>query len=199
MGGYTGRSTSRPSICEALRCCVTCSATYLSDFPRCPLDGGELRIAEIDPLIGATIGEHYVVEALIGQGAMGRVYSAHHSRLVRKRYALKVLLGDLAASARMRIRFAHEAQSASLLEHPNIVGVVDFGCTSSGLLYLVMELVEGRSLGTVLRDGPMAPERVIRLARQLCSGLAHAHARGVVHRDLKPENSTARRSSCRSS
>jgi serine/threonine-protein kinase len=161
---------------------------YRTDFTRCPTDGGELIIAVTDPLIGATIAEHYTIDTLIGEGAMGRVYRAHHSRLVNKRYALKILIGDLAASARMRIRFANEAENASRLDHPNIVGVVDFGRAPTGLMYLVMELVEGPTLGDLVRRHPFAPARAMRLVRQLCDGLGHAHARGVVHRDFKPDN-----------
>jgi serine/threonine-protein kinase len=171
-----------------LRCCTVCGASYRTDFARCPLDGGEVIAATRDPLVGATIGGHYVIEALIGVGAMGRVYRAHHARLLSKRCAVKVLYGELTASPIMRMRFAHEAEAASRLEHPNIVGVLDFGCTDAGLMYLVMELVDGPTLGALLEQGPMLPGRAIRFARQLCVGLAHAHARGIVHRDFKPEN-----------
>ncbi len=180
--------TSPPVEHGHLRCCTTCNATFRTDFERCPLDGGSVVVADVDPLIGSTVGGHYEIEALIGIGAMGRVYRAHHTRLVTKRYALKVLFGELTASATMRMRFAHEAESASKLEHPNIVGVLDFGCTEAGLMYLVMDLVEGPTLGAMIDQGPMEPPRVIAFARQMCAGLAHAHARGIVHRDFKPDN-----------
>jgi hypothetical protein len=88
----------------------------------------------------------------------------------------------------MRMRFAKEAENVSRLDHPNIVGVVDFGRTESGLLFMVMELVEGATLGDVIRTAPMSPARARRVARQLCAGLSHAHERGVVHRDFKPDN-----------
>lgn len=180
--------TSPPVEHGHLRCCTTCNATFRTDFERCPLDGGSVVFTDVDPLIGSTVGGHYEIEALIGIGAMGRVYRAHHSRLLKKRYALKVLFGELTASPTMRMRFAHEAESASKLEHPNIVGVLDFGCTEAGLMYLVMDLVEGPTLGTLIDQGPMQPPRVIAFARPLCAGLAHAHARGIVHRDFKPDN-----------
>jgi serine/threonine protein kinase len=145
-------------------------------------------VTAVDPLIGTTIGGHYEIEALVGVGAMGRVYRAHHTRLVNKRYALKVLFGELTASPTMRIRFAHEAESASKLDHPNIVGVLDFGCTDAGLMYLVMDIVDGPTLGGLIDQGPMSSSRVVAIARQLCAGLAHAHERGIVHRDFKPDN-----------
>jgi serine/threonine-protein kinase len=141
-----------------------------------------------DPLIGQILGDHYEIEALIGEGAMGRVYRAHHTLLPHKRFAVKVLLGDLAVEPEMRMRFAREADATSLLEHPAIVSVHDFGRTRTGLMFLVLELVDGETLGHVVRRGPMSPARVIRLARQLCQGLAHAHGKGVIHRDLKPDN-----------
>jgi serine/threonine-protein kinase len=172
----------------AVRCCSACSASYRADYDHCPTDGGAIVTAERDPLLDSVVAEHYCIDELIGEGAMGRVYRAHHCRLVNKRYAVKVLLGDLAGSAPMRIRFANEAENVSRLEHPNIVGVLDFGRTPTGLMYLVMELVDGPTLGRVIRDGRLEPQRVIELARQMCDGLGHAHERGVVHRDFKPDN-----------
>ncbi len=165
-----------------------CSAVYRTDFDRCPSDGGALAINATDPLVGSVLAGQYEIDGLIGEGAMGRVYRAHHTRLTSKRYAIKVLLGDFAASAAMRMRFANEAETVSKLEHPNIVGVLDFGRTPSGLMYIVMELIDGPSLSKLCRPDPLAPRRAITLARQLCRGLAHAHARGLVHRDFKPDN-----------
>ena len=178
----TGRTVSPATT---LRCCTACRAIYRADYRCCPTDGSTLVVADSDPLIGTTIAEHYAIDALLGEGAMGRVYRAHHARLRHKHYAIKVLIGDLAASAEMRMRFAQEAESASKLDHPNVVGVSDFGRTDEGLLYLVMELVEGPTLTNL---GQLDPPRAIQLARQLCEGLAHAHARGLVHRDFKPDN-----------
>ena len=140
-----------------------------------------------DVLVGSTLADTYVIEAAIGEGAMGRVYRAHHKTLTNQRYAVKVLMGQHAASAIMRRRFAREAEIAGQLDHPNVVNVIDYG-TSDGLHYLVMDLVEGVSLGALIQQGPMAAERVIRIAHQLCEGLEHAHGRGVVHRDFKPDN-----------
>ena len=82
----------------SLRCCSRCHAIYRADFARCPTDGAPLELREIDPLIGSTLGEHYEVDGFIGEGGMGRVYSAHHTRLQRRQFAIKVLLGDLAAT-----------------------------------------------------------------------------------------------------
>jgi len=168
-------------------CCSTCGAIYHKDFPRCPADGAEVVVADRDPLLGTVIG-HYTIARLIGEGGMGRVYLAHHANLPNKRYAFKVLLGDHSASTAMRTRFTREAERASQLDHPNVAKVVDFGQTRHGLLYIVMDYVEGPSLMTLIGDTPMEPARAIALAREICKGLMHAHATGIVHRDLKPEN-----------
>ncbi|HSR96707.1 MAG TPA: serine/threonine-protein kinase, partial [Kofleriaceae bacterium] len=112
----------------------------------------------------------------------------HHAHLPNKRYAVKVLLGDHSASTAMRTRFTREAERASQLDHPNVVKVVDFGQTRHGLLYIVMDYVEGPSLVALIGETPIPPGRAIALARGICKGLIHAHAAGLVHRDLKPEN-----------
>ena len=88
----------------------------------------------------------------------------------------------------MRARFQQEAEHASKLAHPNVVGVIDYDSTAHGLTYIVMDLVQGPSLGAIVQQGPMDPARVIKLARQLCEGLDHAHSRGMIHRDFKPDN-----------
>jgi serine/threonine-protein kinase len=172
---------------RAVWCCSMCGAIYHKDYPRCPADGAEVVRAERDPLLGTQIG-HYSIDKLLGEGGMGRVYLAHHAHLPNKRYAVKVLLGDHAASAQMRARFTREAERASQLDHPNVVKVVDFGQTGRGLLYIVMDHVDGPSLMSMIGEVPMPPAQVIPLARAICKGLAHAHAAGIVHRDLKPEN-----------
>lgn len=170
-----------------VRYCTSCLAIYRADFQRCPLDGGALVLGETDPLIGTTVGA-YVIDGKLGEGGMGRVYRAHRADDPTKHVALKILLGDLAASSIMRERFQREAEAARQLSHKHIVGVLDYGHTSAGLPFLVMDLVEGTNLAVVLSKGPMAGDRVIRLARQLCEGLDHAHSRGVIHRDFKPDN-----------
>src|SRR5882724_1895661 len=147
---------------RALWSCSTCGAIYHKDFPRCPIDGAEVVMVERDPLLGGSIG-HYAIHQLIGEGGMGRVYLAHHANLPNKRYAVKVLLGDHSASAVMRARFTREAERASQLDHPNVAGVVDFGQTSQGLLYIVMDYVDGPSLVSLVGELPMAPARVIAL------------------------------------
>ena len=171
----------------AVWCCSTCGAIYHKDFPRCPNDGGEVVVSLVDPILGKTIGR-YVIDRLVGEGGMGRVYEAHHTTLANKRYAVKVLLGDAGATPTMRKRFAKEAESASRLVHANVVAVTDYGATEGGLPYIVMDFLDGRSIAELIEDGPIAVPRAIRLARAMCEGLVYAHEAGVVHRDLKPAN-----------
>ncbi len=180
----------QPAVDNApLRWCSQCHAAYRAEFARCPSDGAVLEAGGEDPLIGATVGEHYVIEGFVGEGGMGRVYRARHTRLQHRQFAIKILLGDLAVAISTRMRFAQEADTASRLDHPNVVPVVDFGKTETGLMYLAMELVTGRTLGALIdEEAPLAPTRVIALARQMCLGLAHAHSLDLIHRDFKPDN-----------
>ncbi len=168
--------------------CPTCLVPFRSTFTRCPRDGATLVWSVDDPLIGTTFADRYVIEALVGEGAMGLVYRAHHARLSRL-FALKLMFGDVAAEAAMRMRFAQEADSASRFCHPNVVSVVDFGRTERGILYLAMEYVDGETLASIIRrQGALDEHRVVALARQLALGLGHAHHAGLVHRDFKPAN-----------
>src|SRR5262245_7033231 len=155
-------------------CCLRCRAVFRRAFERCPNDGAQLSLCAADPVLGTTVNGLYEVEACVGEGAMGRVYRAHHLRLQRRQVAPQILLGDRAATVAMRMRFTREAQAASMMSHPNVVPVLDFGKTPEGLLYLAMEYVHGRSLAHIIaEEAPMDPGRVVALTRQMCLGLGH--------------------------
>jgi hypothetical protein len=143
--------------------------------------------AEDEPLVGGELAGRYMIEAVLGEGGLGRVYRARHKRMSR-RYAIKVPYGELTHDARARARFLREADVVGRLEHPAVVAATDVGETEEGLLYLAMDLAEGFGLDVVLEAGPMPGHRIPNLIDQLLSGLAHAHERGIVHRDLKPAN-----------
>ena len=129
----------------------------------------------------------YRVERMLGQGGMAAVYLAHDSELDRA-VAIKVLAEHLANDEAFRQRFLREARMAAKLSHPNIVHVYDQG-DEDGRPFIVMEYVDGPTLGEELkRTGPLPPARVVDLALQICGGLEHAHASGLVHRDVKPGN-----------
>jgi len=118
---------------------------------------------------------------------MAVVHLAHDTELGRP-VALKLMADHCADDAAFRARFAREAQAAARLSHPNIVQVFDIG-EDAGLPFIVMEYVEGETLGdTLARERRVAPDRVVEIARDCCAGLACAHAAGLVHRDIKPQN-----------
>jgi serine/threonine-protein kinase len=131
-------------------------------------------------------GRYELVDRL-GAGGMGEVWRAHDQELHRD-VAVKFLPERFAADSLRLGRFAQEARAASSLNHPNIVTIHDIGQTSD-LPYIVMELVEGRTLRELMVEGrPLAPRRLLEIGAQMADGLAKAHSAGIVHRDLKPEN-----------
>lgn len=168
--------------------CRKCKSIYRSGFEHCPNDESLLEPLVDDPMLGVTLGTHYVIDKCVGEGAMGRVYLAHHSRLTRRRFAIKILLGELAADPTMRMRFSQEAEAASRLQHPNVVPVLDYGKTDEGLLYLVMDFIDGEPLSERIERGRLSEAEAIDFSKQVCLGLTHAHDQGLVHRDFKPEN-----------
>jgi tRNA A-37 threonylcarbamoyl transferase component Bud32 len=135
---------------------------------------------------GAKVGD-YVVERFIGAGAMGEVYAGKHP-VIGKRVAIKVLRHELAASPEAAERFIREARAVNQVDHDNVVDVFAFGRLDDGRLYLVMDLVEGRSLRAHLVDGPLPIDRALAILETIADALDAAHAKGVVHRDLKPDN-----------
>jgi len=134
---------------------------------------------------GSKLGP-YEVLAPLGAGGMGEVYRAKDARLGRD-VALKVLPTDVARDADRRSRFEQESRAASALAHPNIVTVYDVG-ESDSMVWIAMELVEGRTVRDLLASGPLPARRALEIGTQVAEGLAAAHAAGIVHRDLKPEN-----------
>lgn len=138
------------------------------------------------PLIdGSSFGGYDVVEPL-GAGGMGEVWRARDTQLERE-VALKVLPMAAETDDSARRRLLREARMASKLNHPNVCTIYEVG-EAEGLSYIAMELVDGRSLADMLRDGPLPPEKVLRYGEQVAEALDHAHSRGVVHRDLKGAN-----------
>jgi len=137
---------------------------------------------------GQTLDGTYHLQRQVGEGGMGVVYEATHARLAG-RYAIKVLLREHADRPDVRARFDREARITSLLQHPNIVQVIDHNSTADGTSYLVMEFLSGESLEErLVRLGRMDIADVADIVGQLAAGLAAAHGHGIVHRDLKPGN-----------
>jgi serine/threonine protein kinase len=144
-------------------------------------------------LIGRKIADKYVIESYLGGGGMGSVYRARQVDL-DKVVAIKLLHPEFAEEAAFVARFKREAKAASRIDHPSSMRVLDFGQEpvaegSGGLLYIVMEYLDGRSLYDILRaEAPLEPARIVDLFRQALAALAAAHELGIVHRDLKPDN-----------
>jgi serine/threonine-protein kinase len=174
--------------------CPSCGATAGSDQKFCEACGGALPFvatAPVDPtLVGQVIGGRYKVARLVGEGGMGSVYLAEQQLgTTVRRVALKTLHRHLSADPTLRTRFEREVATVAALEHPNTIQVFDFGTTPDGLLYIVMEFVEGKSLADVLvAERCLDPQRAIKILLQVCGSLAEAHKGGIVHRDLKPDN-----------
>ena len=142
-----------------------------------------------DSKIGrALAGGKLVIEQLIGRGGVGAVYKARHRELMMP-VAVKVLHESFQSDIDFCRRFYAEALAASRLDHPNITRVIDFGQEPDGQLYFAMEYLDGVELRSVLEKQRRLPgPRIAAIMMQVCAGLSHAHARGIVHRDIKPEN-----------
>ncbi|HEX5085332.1 MAG TPA: protein kinase [Blastocatellia bacterium] len=139
-------------------------------------------------LTGRLLDQRYYLESKLGVGGMGTVYRAGRL-LIGDWVAVKVLHQDQMADPRAVERFRREAQIAARLKHPNVVTVHDFGVSTDGLSYLVMDLVEGESLSSLIeRQGTLAETEAAEIVRQVCAALDEAHRQGVVHRDIKPQN-----------
>jgi serine/threonine-protein kinase len=139
-----------------------------------------------DPLVGRMLDGRYQVLDRLGAGGVGVVYRGKQVPLGRL-VAIKVMQQHAAALPEWRRRFDREAKALSALAHPNVVPVTDSGI-DAGVPYLVMELLRGKTLADLVKEGPLPPARALDIARQMLRGLAFAHTKGIVHRDLKPAN-----------
>jgi serine/threonine protein kinase len=154
------------------------------------LGSGGSRRTRTDALVGQTLDGRFKIQRLVARGGMGRIYEAEQMPLGR-RVALKVM--DLTYAEELdpdfQKRFFLEASTCAQLSHPNTIRVFDYGNADEETFYIVMEFVPGRTLlKTINESAPLAPLRVIHVARQICGSLAEAHGQGVIHRDLKPSN-----------
>jgi eukaryotic-like serine/threonine-protein kinase len=181
---------------EPQRRCSSCGESYADGTVFCPRDGHALLARSIDsgpdPYLGQTLRGEFRIDALIGAGAVGRVYRAHQLG-VERNVALKIMHGDLAANDGLRARFQREARIAGSLCHPNLVNVLSLSeVARDGLLipFLALEYLDGLSLrSALLAQGALPPVRAVHILLQIADALGEAHERGIVHRDLKPENS----------
>jgi len=138
-------------------------------------------IEEISSLLPA-----YDILSFIAKGGMGAVYRANQKSLDRP-VAIKILPRHFGEDASFRASFETEAKSMAKLNHPNLIGIFDFGQVD-GLLYIIMELVEGKSLYHSAYGKTIAPATSARIVKEICNGLTNAHKHGILHRDIKPAN-----------
>jgi serine/threonine-protein kinase len=151
---------------------------------------GAPRTSETDEvLIGTTLLGSYVVERALGEGGMGRIYQAQHTRIADKRFAIKVLRPELITSAQVRGRFQREIEAIARVTHPSVLSIIDVGTTDRGWPFMVCEYLSGLDLMRYLRRfGALTDERVVQLGCRIAEALEATHAQGVIHRDLKPSN-----------
>ncbi|HEY9712910.1 MAG TPA: serine/threonine-protein kinase, partial [Chroococcales cyanobacterium] len=149
---------------------------------------GDANPHQKENLLGTVLDDKYEILELIGRGGMSLVYKAKH-HVLKSNVAIKTLLPHLVLHPMSLQRFHQEAQAASNLRHPNVITVYDFGTTPDGQPYLVMDYVEGFSLGDVLeKEHHLKQERALDIFIQVADALSHAHSKGIIHRDLKPTN-----------
>jgi serine/threonine protein kinase len=170
-----------------MKVCPVCHKEYSDTQSLCPVDAAALQAAN-DSLVGQTLAGKYSIEELIKSGGMGSVYRGKHV-LMDKTVAVKVLRPSLAVDDVVVARFSREAKAASRISHPHAVSVTDFGESENGVVFLVMEYLDGQTLKEIIRnEGPMPLARAVEIVRQVSGALDAAHQQGVVHRDLKSDN-----------
>lgn len=172
--------------------CESCGHNNIEGARFCANCGITMPTATDDEnkLVGKLVGGRYRITRVIGEGGMGIVYEGEQKlgSSVRK-VAVKTLHTELSRDPSVTARFHRECGTVAGLEHPNTIKVYDFGAMDDGTLYIAMEYLAGKPLDRVIQDEKqLAPQRVIRLLRQVSGSLEEAHAQGIIHRDLKPEN-----------
>jgi serine/threonine protein kinase len=188
----SGAAAASPTFDPGMKTCPQCGASYEPSVKFCPRDGRALA-DEARDLVGQTLDGQYEIEAFVARGGMGAVYRARHA-LLGDRVAIKVLRPEFRSHPEWLRRFLREGQASRRFRHQNAVTVYDLRTSDEGLVYMVLELVEGRSLDEELkRRGRFTPAEAYEVLEPVARVLEEAHEQGVVHRDLKPENVMMRR------
>ncbi len=180
-----------------MRTCTVCETQYGDDVLVCPEDGAKTRggtppprltTEQVDPLMGRMVGS-YRITKLLGRGGMGTVYAAEHPA-IGSRVAIKFLKEQYAGDKAIVSRFFNEARAVNVINHDNIVRVVDYAFLDDQMPYFVMEMLDqGYELGKLTKGaGPVGLEVAGPIVLQVCDALQAAHSHNIVHRDLKPDN-----------
>ena len=170
-----------------MRVCPRCHTRFPTGERFCLHDSAMLVEEQDLARLGSAVG-NYRLDKILGRGGMGTVYSGEHV-YIKKPVAVKVLHPQFARYPDAVNRFLREARAASSINHPNIVDVTDFGVLADGLVYFVMEFLEGKSLEDLIeKEGAVELHRALNVINQCTYALEAAHALGVIHRDLKPDN-----------
>jgi serine/threonine-protein kinase len=164
--------------------CPACGQRY-AQGGFCSSDGTQLP-ATTDPMLGTEVGR-YRLARLLGEGGMGAVYLGVQPR-IGSRVAIKVLSAECTRNAELYQRFLSEARAVNVIKHEHIVGVVDMAELPDGRPYIVMEFIEGKTLGALVRAGHAPLGGIVQVITEMLAALDAAHALGIVHRDLKPDN-----------
>jgi len=175
---------------QAVWYCPICQAEATdASLQFCANDGARLRplVERGAEWVGRVIAGKYRVIRFIAAGGMAEVFEAKHEEGDR-RFAIKLMHTSMPAGPEHRQRFRQEAQLVSMIAHPNVVALQDFGTLDDGTDYMVMELLSGHPLSEAIAAGSLSVRRALEITLQVCEGLAAAHERGVVHRDVKPDN-----------
>jgi serine/threonine-protein kinase len=173
--------------------CPSCQTPVDPSQRFCPACGTVIAAAEgeqVDPFVGQILMGKYKVVRLLGEGGMGAVYEGEQALgTTTRKVAVKTLHAHLSKDPKIQARFQREVGTLAGLQHPNTIQVFDFDKTPDGILYIVMEFLQGKSLADALeKEGAMQPERAANIIRQVCGSLEEAHQSDIVHRDLKPDN-----------
>ena len=167
--------------------CPECGKSFSPQSERCSIDNSLLYSSELIARVGKVLDKYKII-SILGKGGMGAVYRGEHI-LLKKPVAIKILHVQIANHEDAATRFLREARAASQIHHPNIVDVTDFGNTSDGVPYFVMELLEGENLNDALSRRTTIPLfETINIVYQIARALAAAHDHGILHLDLKPAN-----------
>ncbi len=181
---------------DRVKICPICTQAFGPSDLRCPSDGVALVSIETGvgvagsraaDLTGQVIDGRYRVESVIGRGGMGLVYACRHL-VVGKRVAMKVLKPGIERTEDVLARFIREAQAANAVRSPHIAEASDFGQLPSGHFYVIMELLEGRSFASALKERILTRDHLLYVFTQIAETLEETHRAGIVHRDLKPDN-----------